>query len=222
MGDYGYKFLEDLFERLKKQSIKDFDVVISDQSNNEEVYKSCKKYADELKIKYIRNFYGRGKAAVNANVAIESASGEIIKLIYQDDFFITDSALEKILKCYETTNAGWVINSFNHSHDRINFSGETSVYYTNQIILGKNTIGNPSNYSVLNKNKQYMDENLLYIVDCEMYFKTFLSCGEPGIVNEPIVCAMHHELSVEEKPEFRNLLTSEVQYCINKFNLKVV
>lgn len=219
MGDYGYKFLEDNFDRLLKQSVQDFDIIVSDQSNNDLIEKSCEKYSNKLDITYIKNESDRGKAAVNLNRALRYADGRIIKILFQDDFFVDDLALEKIHDTFQKQNCGWVINSFTHSHDRKTFSGDTRVNYNNNIIYGVNSIGNPSNYSVLNKHKQFLDEKLLYVVDCEMYYRTFISCGLPGIVNDILVCAMHHELSVEEKPEFRNLLRTEVLYCINKFGL---
>lgn len=219
MGDYGDKFLEDNFNRLLNQSIQDFEIVISDQSNNSSIEKCCEKYSSRLNIKYIHNMDGRGKAAINLNRALLNATGEFVKILFQDDFFVDDLSLEKIRDKFIQENCGWVVNSFTHSHDRISFSGNTRASYNDRILYGVNTIGNPSNYCVKKDHVQMLDENLLYVVDCEMYYRTFLSCGLPGIVNDILVCAMHHQLSVEEKPEFRNLLREEVSYCIKKFNI---
>ena len=43
-GVNGGLWLSELFETLKFQTFKDFDIVISDQSKNNIIYNTCEKY----------------------------------------------------------------------------------------------------------------------------------------------------------------------------------
>ena len=109
MGGYGYKFLKELFVDLQKQTIQDFEIIISDQSLDFKTLEVCALFSDSIKIKYIKNFYNKGKAACNINMAMEHTSGKIIKILYEDDFFIRKDALEQIKNEFDK-GAKWVIN----------------------------------------------------------------------------------------------------------------
>ena len=54
----------------------------------------------DLDIKYIRNKEGRGNAAIN-NVAMDNCKGEVVKLMYMDDFFVLPAALGKDLQIFD-------------------------------------------------------------------------------------------------------------------------
>ena len=56
----GCEFLEFQFQILMKQTFKDFEVVISDHSKNEEIKNLCERYSDKLKVVYIHNPLNRG------------------------------------------------------------------------------------------------------------------------------------------------------------------
>jgi glycosyltransferase involved in cell wall biosynthesis len=96
MGEYGNEMLEKLFENLKQQTVQDFELVISDQSQDLKVFNVCKKYSSVFTIKYVKNFYGIGKSAHNLNTCLDFAVGKIIKVMFMDDYFLDSDALKKI------------------------------------------------------------------------------------------------------------------------------
>jgi glycosyltransferase involved in cell wall biosynthesis len=218
MGGYGHKCLDELLTELKYQTLQDFEVVISDQSTDTKTLEVVQKHSDKLKIRYITDFYNRGKAACNINQAMKYAEGDIIKILYEDDFFVTQHALQIIDDAF-VAGAKWTINGFTHTQDKKEFFNTKPSYYQDSVLLGRNSIGNPSNISVLNSEKIYMDENILYVVDCEYYYRLKQNLGLPVQLQNVLVCARHHPASVAHLPEFTNLLGPEVQYCLTKHNV---
>jgi len=219
MGGYGHTFLDQLLTELKIQTFQDFEVVISDQSNDTKILEVCQKHSNLLDIKYFKYFYNRGKAACNINQAMKYASGEIIKILYQDDFFVTPEALGKIFEKYQQ-GAKWVINGFTHSdNQKKNFFNTRIPFYQDAVIIGENSIGNPSNFSILASERMYMDESILYVVDCEFYYRVKQKLGLPVIVEDILVCARHHPVSAVDNPSFYSLKDTEVAYCLQKHNL---
>jgi glycosyltransferase involved in cell wall biosynthesis len=220
MGGYGYVFLNELLTELKQQSFQDFEIVISDQSDDDKILEVCTSHSSDLEILYIKYPENKGKAACNINNAMKHARGEIIKILYQDDFFVDADALVKIVKQFDS-GAKWVINGFTHSHDKKQFFNTRIPFYGDHVLLGENTVGNPSNVSIINdEDKIYMDESILYVVDCEYYYRVKQKYGLPSIIQDILVCARHHPVSAVDKPEFYNLKNPEVKYCLNKHDVK--
>jgi hypothetical protein len=220
MGGYGHNFLKELFIELKHQTFTDFDIVVSDQSSDNKVLDVCDAFSSVYKIDYFKDYYNKGKAACNINNAMRIATGEVLKIIYQDDFFVNENALEIIYDKFKN-GAKWVVNGFTHSHDKKQFSNTKIPFYGDHVLLGENTIGNPSNVAVLNCEKIYMDESILYVVDCEYYFRMKQKLGLPTVVDDILVCARHHPASAVDKPEFYSLKDGEVKYCLKKHNVEV-
>lgn len=215
MGGYGHNFLAELLQELCGQTVKNFEVIISDQSSDDNTLRTCEQFARTLDIKYFRNFYNKGRAASNINMAMQYASGHVIKILYEDDFLLTNDALEKIKNEFDK-GAKWLVNGFTHSENKVQFYNTRIPFYKDHVLLGENTLGNPSNISLLNSEKIYMDESILYVVDCEYYYRLKEKLGEPTILPEILTCSRHHPASAVDKPEFYNLKESEVLYCLSK------
>lgn len=222
MGGYGNIYLKQLLEELQQQSIQDFEIVISDQSSDNSILEVCQEYSKKFNILYIKNFYNRGKAACNINNAMKHASGEYIKILYQDDFFVRTDALE-IINSELEKGANWTINAFTHSDkDKTQFFNTRLSFYGDHVLVGENTVGNPSNITIKNHNELItMDESILYVVDCEYYYRLKQKFGEPKTINEVLVCARHHPVSAVDDPSFYNLKDTEVEYCLKKHNIKM-
>lgn len=218
MGGYGYIFLDELLTELKMQSFQDFDIIISDQSIDNNILDVCQKHAEKLDITYIKYYYNKGKAACNINNAMKYATGKIIKILYQDDFFVDIDALQKIYLEFEN-GAKWVIHGFTHSSDKRTYFNTKIPYYSDQVLIGENSVGNPSNFSILSEEKFYMDESLMYVVDCEFYYRVKQKLGLPIVISDILVCARHHPVSAVDNPSFYNLKDPEVKYCLSKHNI---
>ena len=95
------KFLVEFFSHLMFQSFKDFDVVISDQSEGDNLKQLCDVFSLVLDIKYFKNTSDKKNAANNVNNAVRYATGDIVKLLYMDDFFIDPFARHKIIQAFK-------------------------------------------------------------------------------------------------------------------------
>ena len=74
-GGHGHEYLNELLGTIKGQSYQDFEVIVSDHSKNNDIMTVCEAYSDAIEIRYVRNFYGRGRISPNINVALSIASG---------------------------------------------------------------------------------------------------------------------------------------------------
>jgi len=179
----GAEFIEFQFSKFLIQTYTDFEVVISDHSEDNQIEDVCRKYSDRLQITYLRNELNRGKSSSNLNNAMRSCRGEIIKIIFQDDFLRDEHSLEKIYRSFdEKTN--WLITSCEHSSDGEEFYRMFHPYYHDKIHLGKNTISSPTVLSIRNPNKIFFDDNLIWLMDVEYYKRLYETFGPPKILYE--------------------------------------
>ena len=219
-GNTAEKFLVEYFSHLLYQSFKDFDIVISDQSESDNLKQICDTFSHVLDIKYVKNTSGKKNAANNVNNAVRHATGSIIKLLYMDDFFVDQNALLKISDAFDANPDGkWFISGFTHSNeDRTQFFDTRHPWYENKYVNGDNTTGNPSNYAVRNECALEMDDDLLWIVDGEYFYRSYFYHGDPIKLNDVLVCFREHTSSAFRDPKFIELDAKERQYCIDKYN----
>lgn len=214
----GGKFLEHLLLSILSQDFNDFDVIISDHSIDKTIENICDGYKQKLDLIYIKNEIKRGNGPANTNNAIKSCNGDIIKIMFQDDFFFDTNALKIIQKKFETENCGWVVNGCNHtSDDAKSFYNLMIPKWNDRIIFGVNTISSPSVLSFKNTGRFFFDENLTMLMDCEMYYKLFKEYGTPTIINECLVTNRIHQNQISSK--FKGDINNEIDYVKNKYNL---
>ena len=105
---------ENLFVRclnsLWDQSFQDFEIVVTDNSDDDSIKNVCDYY--RTGIKYYRN--PRKGMAQNTNEAIKHSQGDLIKILYMDDFLFDDEALEIIVKKFK---GQWLVNGCLHLDD---------------------------------------------------------------------------------------------------------
>lgn len=198
------KFLVEYLSNLAMQTFKNFEVVVSDQSEDDLLKNICNVFSYALNIKHVRNLSTVKNAAANVNFAINYATGKIIKLLYVDDFFTRPDALEVIKKAFDEKNGKWLISGFVHCNDdRSNYYDARKPSYNDKRPLGDNTTGNPSNYSVRRECVLMMDEKLQWIVDGEYFYRSYYYYDDPIIVDDILVCFREHKASAFLDPEFR-------------------
>jgi GT2 family glycosyltransferase len=214
------RFLVEYLSHLMYQTFKDFEVVISDQSDGNNLKTICDTFSHVLDIKYIKNTSNKKNAANNVNNAVKYATGEIIKLLYMDDFFVDQSALQKIADAFDNNPHGkWFISGFTHSNEeRTEFFDARLPWYGNKYVNGDNTTGNPSNYAVRRDCAIEMDDDLLWIVDGEYFYRSYYYHGDPIMIDDVLVCFREHGSSAFRDPKFQELDAKERQYCIDKYN----
>lgn len=174
------KMLSRSFSMLKKQTLKDFEVVISDNSENDVIKNLCAspEYRS-LNISYLKNT--RKGASINTNNAMRKASGKLIKVLHMDDYLANESSLKDIM---ENFKGYWLVTGCGHDKGDGKIIDEHFPAYNSKIYLGKNTIGAPSVLTVKNKNPLMFDEKLIWLNDCDYYKRMYDKYGEPAILKK--------------------------------------
>ena len=216
---YSERFLGEYFSALMGQTLKDFEIIVADHSEGDGLKKICDAFSYVLDIKYFKNDYMRGSTAANINFAIKHASGEILKILFMDDFFVDPEGLQLTYDQFQENPEGnWLVSGFvNCNEERTEFFDARLPWYGNPVVNGDNTTGNPSTYAVRRECALEMDEHLKYVVDGEYFFRSFYYLGAPLMVSKVILCFRLHPDCNFFKQELRDLEAYERQYCVEKF-----
>jgi glycosyltransferase involved in cell wall biosynthesis len=193
---YGVSFLSKLLDTIKDQTLKDFEIIISDHSLDSKIEDLCNSFTF-LNIIYIKNNNNRGNSPANLNNGLKLAKGEIIKIMFQDDFFIDNTSLDMIYNFFKDNSCKWLVNGCCHTNDGINYDRFMIPSWNDKILYGVNTISSPSVLSFINDNILFFDENLTMLMDCDYYYSLFMRYGLPCILpNYLIANRLHpHQIS---------------------------
>jgi GT2 family glycosyltransferase len=214
----GERFLIEMFSNLMFQTYKNFEIVISDQSSEDNLKLICDTFSHVFDIKYVKFNKKIGIAAANVNSAINHATGDIIKILFMDDFFVDPFALQKIVDAFSSNTGNWLLTGFTHCDStRTTFFDTRTPWFGNKYVNGDNTTGNPSAYAIRKECLLEMDENLLWIVDGEYFYRSYFYYGDPIIINDILVCFREHDASAFKDPELAKLRDSEMTYCVDKY-----
>ncbi len=218
MHGKGAGFLAYSFDILKKQTYQPYEVVISDHSQNDNIKNTCEAYADSLNILYLRNTNKPGNSSANTNNAIKNASGDIIKILFQDDFLYDEHSLEQIASGFDMSADNWMVTASEHSIDGEHFYRPFYPKYNNKIHIGENTISSPSTLTVKNDAPLLFDENLIWLMDCDYYKRCYDAFGEPKILNSITVVNRvgPHQMS-SGKLTGKDLRGKEYVYILKKY-----
>lgn len=148
-------FLRRLLESIERQTYKNYEIIITSD----------------------------GKMAKNTNSAIKKAKGDIIKILYMDDYLAHADSLEVIA---ENFNGGWLATGCLHS-DGTNIGNPHFPKWNELVRKGVNHIGSPSVVAIENANPPLFDENLTWVLDCEWYGRLYDCWGEPTLIDDPNV-----------------------------------
>ena len=113
-----------------------------------------------------------GSMPVNTNAGIKKAQGQLIKILYLDDYFAHPNALQEIADNFEFMDE-WLITACDTN---------LNPYWTDDIHLGNNKLGSPSCLTFRNRDIELFDENLSWLLDCDLYKRLYEKHGEPKIL----------------------------------------
>jgi len=217
----GVEYLEHSFNIIAQQTFRDFEVVVSDHSEDDDIKHLCKSWNSMMDIRYVKNDIGRGKIAPNMNSAIRHCSGTFIKMLFQDDFLYDVDSLQIIADSIsQNQDKDWFITACVHTDDCVIMYDRMTPYYHDHIYAGINTISCPTVLTVRNDSKLPMfDESLNWLVDVEYYKRLHNVYGDPVVIDE--VCAVNRNSEVRTT----NMLTEkekqeETQRVIRQYETK--
>lgn len=203
MDDRSY-FFKRLLNSLWNQSYQDFEIVVTDNSEDDVIEKICDWY--KTGIRYIRN--PKKGMAPNTNEAIKQAKGDYIKILYMDDALAHDDVLERIVEKFKKEPEKlWLVSGANNN---------SNPHWTEDIHLGNNKLGSPSALAFRNKSPLLFDESLTWLLDVELYVRMYKKFGEPIIMS-----GKHIDIGIGLH-QMTNLISeerksSEHEYLIKKY-----
>jgi glycosyltransferase involved in cell wall biosynthesis len=223
----GVELLSVNINTIMQQTYKNIEIVISDHSANTDI----KNYIDNIRrscqfdIIYVVNPEKRGNISHNINNAINHCTGDIIKIIFMDDFLLKQTAIADIVFVFtQNPSARWMVNSYLHTQNYSSFYNPIYPKYNDKIITGINTIGCPSGLTISKDVAARFDENLKWFMDCEYYYQLFKLYGHPIIYqNNFLVGTLIHNSQVTNSCVNNDaLINSETSYINAKYGLTIV
>lgn len=224
MKGIGDQYLSELFETIKIQDFKDFEVCISDHSQNNTILEVCEEYANYFEIKYYKNEKNLGNGPANTNSAVEMCSGRITKLIFQDDLFIDRTALSKIKSTFDNESCNWCFNGFAHTTNGTQHFRPMIPKWTDMLLEGRNLLGSPSCVSFLTDKFEGFDEKLQLLMDTDFYHRMRYDHGMPFIIQEYLISNREHSNRISSSNVRYNKLMehSEGSWMVNEEELNYV
>jgi glycosyltransferase involved in cell wall biosynthesis len=184
-------YLLRLMESIRIQTFRDFEVVITDDSPDQELQQLAADYSTHFSVQYVKNSDPLGSPA-NWNQSIRLAKGQWIKIMHDDDWFADKESLHHFSKATRQTNSSFIFSGFSNI-DLVNSFSKTHILSgINKFMLKRsalylfrtNYIGHPSTTLIKNNRNDWFDEQIRWVVDIEFYIRllqennTFFSIDE--------------------------------------------
>ena len=117
-----------------------------------------------------------GKMAENTNAGIRRARGELIKILYLDDYFAHKDALKEIVEAFKG-DMKWLVTGCKAD------KAHMPHFPTFGIGDMDNHIGSPSVLTIRNGLDIYFDEKMSWLLDLDYYKRLYARYGSPSILN---------------------------------------
>jgi glycosyltransferase involved in cell wall biosynthesis len=224
MKGIGDRYLSELFETIRIQDFKNFEVCISDQSKDDSILEVCGQYANYFEIKYFKNEENLGNGPANTNSAVEMCSGKITKLIFQDDLFIDKFALSKIKLAFYDKSCNWCFNGFAHTQNGNQHFRPMIPRWTDMMLEGRNLLGSPSCVSFLTDKFVGFDEKLQLLMDTDFYHRMRYENGMPFIIDDYLISNREHSNRISSSSVIYNKVIDhpEGSWMVNQEELDYV
>ncbi len=207
------KNLQKVIDSVLSQSFKNFEIIISDDSTNDETKDLVEKNISKgVSIQYFRNSPSLGSPK-NWNYAMSKAKGRYIKILHHDDWLIHPKALELCIDQIKNDNKSFVFSSAetirngqlsNHIPDL----EELEKLMNNPFyILKANFIGGPSSIIFPNNGIKF-DERLIWLVDVDFYLQLFAASYRLKFISTKLYCTFLDDSNITNR-------------CIDDYDLNI-
>lgn len=219
-----------LLESIEQQSYKDYEVIITDDSDTDDIRKLAE---EKLQVQYYKNEKRLG-ATANWNAAIAKSSGAYIKIMHHDDWFTDADSLGSFVELLDKNpSAAFAFSGSRQveedkSYNRFISEADAQLIEADfrNLYLG-NTIGAPSavmvRRSAVTDGKQpdvVYDEKLTWLVDMEYYMHILQRNPHFVYTRKPLISiGVGKEQLTERCRDDRELNAFEYGYIYDKYEL---
>ena len=209
------QYMFDILYPLAHQSLKDFELCVSHQGDEKRILRALDDYWDILNITYKRA--PEGNISVNTNHAMNMGEGDILKVLYSDDFILTSNLTEQLDKAF-TSDVSWAVTGFAHTIDngQTHYNPKLPVY-NDRLLEGVNTLSSPSILAIRNDIREFFDEHLIMLMDCDMYYRLYKNYGNPVILEDIHISNREHRNQTQRSNE--HLIPEEIDYLKKKHSV---
>lgn len=187
-------YLKRLLESTCGQTFKDFEVIVTDDSPDDAVAHLCDAYKERLHLKYYKNNVALGTPA-NWNEGISRASGEWIKLMHDDDWFVNGNSLQTFYYAAIEPGNKMVCAAYYNVFEP---DGRQEMHRSRQVergrivkepllLLSDNIIGPPSVTMIHKSIKEQYDNNMKWRVDIDFYISLIISEKKIKFIDEVLI-----------------------------------
>ncbi len=220
-GGKGVELLKHNLEQIATQDYPNIQVVISDHSMNNVIKNHVEKFMIKVNfpIIYIKNTEHRGNSSQNTNNAINHCTGDIIKILFMDDYLFGFNSISDIVNSFENNpEKKWLVHGYYHTRDRKNYFRPHYPSWNNKMRDGVNTIGCPSALSIRKEVNERFDDNLKWFMDVEYYYRLHKKYGSPIFLKRLIAVNYLHAGQVSNTQINKQLIANEKNYINKKYH----
>jgi glycosyltransferase involved in cell wall biosynthesis len=182
-------FLNDLLESVAQQSTLPLEVILCGNEPPTYLVNLFRRFSGRLNLVWLQN--QSSNAPENINFGVDAAEGEVVKLLFQDDFLIDSQVLassEKVL-----TDSPWRAFAC-QSAQKDGSLGNEKLFpiFHNRLRDGENPIGAPSVVAFKKSSYVEMDSRLPYLFDVDWYLSMAHLNGFPSYETIPSIGIRGH------------------------------
>lgn len=171
------QYLKRLFESIKEQQFRDFEVIVTDDSGDDDsVQLFISSTLFNFEVRYFKNPTQLGSPG-NWMASFEKASGEWIKIMHDDDYFTSPDSLQEFIKQIDS-NIDCIFSGYHAVYENgevknMTISSSRFKQFVHQplSLFSRNIIGPPSVMMFRKSVTEIFDERLKWIVDWECYIR---------------------------------------------------
>jgi glycosyltransferase involved in cell wall biosynthesis len=222
-------FVERLLISILSQDYRNVEVIISDDSSNEDVKRIAEKYDDQLTLNYYHHKPAL-KTPANWNFPLDKASGDYYMLVHQDDWFHTTKALSTYINAFQQNpGVGFVFarnTAVTEDGYEIILQGIPSLLHTlerkyNHLLLF-NVIGPPSNTMLRRDIDIRYDEEFIWLVDVDYYVRMLKKGKKPFYLDAHLVSiGLHQDQATNFCHSHPEIIIKENMLYANKFDRSI-
>ena len=222
---YGKKeYVKQLLDSVFSQTFKDFEVIITDDTDGREVQEIVLSYGDD-RIHYYKNPRKLGHI-FNWNKAIELATGEYIKIMFSDDWFTYNTSLEEyVLLLDSNPNAGFGFSSSMQVSDTESYARQIPESFITEMkadfryLFTGNLVGAPSG-TIYRNNGIKFDNKSNWASDLELYLHILSENPKFAYNDRPLVSiGLHGEQYTNMFTKRDMRIFNDYYFMFEKYNL---
>ena len=224
--------LKRLIDSVREQTFQDFEFIITDDSKDKKIeeYISIlqdKKDVVASKIRYYHNAKPLGHI-YNWNEALSHAKGELVKIMFSDDWFTYLNSLEKMVNALENSpEAGLVFCGSMQVSKSKSYSRKPENGYVEQLqkdyryLFISNQIGAPSDTMYRRELQVKFDEKSNWASDVFLYMEILKKNPKFAYLDEPLISiGIHDNQYTESFSENDSRIFKDYQYMFEKYSLQ--